>query len=626
MVLARAVWEQKQRIYYEMRHDGLRRRQKPWPAAADMHFPLIDMNIRKAKPFYEAQATSTERLASFVSLQDQQQAETSAAADYFDFELKQNTNFSTELVRAIDTMLWRGRGVLKCTVDPFDGYKILFESVDPLYIVMVDGADDFDDADFWVHVIHLTVAQYRRNRRYKQDEALINRIKGVKDMDLTTYIERIKEIREGVNFSKNPRQIILWEHYQRTMSGWLVNTYSPHAPQEVIRAPFLVPYKLGNKPSRPYYSFKTEIKDRGWYSPRGLAELNATFESYACKLWNEKTDAMTFANRPVFTADNQIPNTANMRWQPGEFIPGNVKQVQTLPPAISFDQEMAFARSVGEQISMLPDFGITQPNDKGGNSPRTATENNRIATLQTVGTESNGRIFRNDLAKLYRHVWGLILQFKREKMAYYVAGELKELPKQALHDAYLITPDGNPDQWNKQQRVQHAYQRMQLFTGKQNVDQDVLVRDALAADDPKFALEAFIPSDVAAASEAEDEAMEIVIMQDGFPAAVKPNEDHATRIHVLLSWLQKQVMTNAPVDPVAKQRIQQHLLVHFMYLKKMQPQAAAQLVKQVMAMEAPAGRPPGPVGPGPGAPAANGGGGPFGQPSGPIGQPNPAMQ
>src|SRR5438270_1372531 len=110
VISARSGWEQKQRLYTKMRHEGLRRQNKPFPAAADLHFPLIDMNIRKAKPFWTAQATSTERLASFVALCQQQQPLTTAAADFFDWELKQNTVFLPELVRAIDTMCLRGRG------------------------------------------------------------------------------------------------------------------------------------------------------------------------------------------------------------------------------------------------------------------------------------------------------------------------------------------------------------------------------------------------------------------------------------------------------------------------------------------------------------------------------------
>jgi hypothetical protein len=342
-----------------------------------------------------------------------------------------------------------------------------------------------------------------------------------------------------------------------------------------------------------------------------VAELSGPFEAYACKLWNEKSDAMTFGNRPLFTSEQQIPNTANIRWNPGEFIPGNVKAVTMPAPAFSFDQEIAFARSVAEQRNMVPDFGISNPGEPGGDKPRTATENNRIANLQSVGTQHTGWIFCQDLARVLRHGWGLMLQFKRKNLVYFASSELKTLPETAIHDAYLIQPDGSPEDWNKQLRQQRADARLQKYQGSQNVDQDVLVRDSLAADDPKLAQEAFIPTNVKAGSEAEDEAVEIVIMCDGFPAQVKPDEDHVTRIHILLSWLQAAQLQGRPVNPAAKQRVQQHLAVHFQYLQKMQPQVARQLLQEIHQAEAQgaAGGPGGPGGqggppaPGPGGPA-----------------------
>jgi hypothetical protein len=38
-----------------MRHDGIRRRNKPWPWAADLHYALADEKIDKLKPFYKQQ-------------------------------------------------------------------------------------------------------------------------------------------------------------------------------------------------------------------------------------------------------------------------------------------------------------------------------------------------------------------------------------------------------------------------------------------------------------------------------------------------------------------------------------------------------------------------------------------
>jgi hypothetical protein len=246
---------------------------------------------------------------------------------------------------------------------------------------------------------------------------------------------------------------------------------------------------------------------------------------------------------------------------------------------------------------------VTDPSSPAGDRPRTATENNRIAQLQSVGVSDNGLLFKEDLCKVYRHTWGVMLQFKRQKLSYLAANQLKTLPEQALHDEYLVMPAGATDEWDKSKRYQKAMNRLQTFRGAPNVDQDVLVKDALAADDPRLALKAFIPTAQRAADEAEQEAGQIVIMQDGFPAQVLPQQDHVTRIHVLLSWLQKQSATQQPVDPVAQQRIHQHLAVHLQFLKQMNPQAAKQIVMQIAQAERqPRPGPPAPGGQGPGGP------------------------
>jgi hypothetical protein len=393
ILLSRLVWENKQRLFYQMRHDGLRRRQKPFPTAADMHYPEIDMAIRRLKPFWMGQVFSGDRLANFVSMREQLQTYTDCAADYFHFLITQRTQFLRKLRVAVDTMLLRGRGILKITTDPFDSHAIMVEAVDPMFLLMPDSAIDFEDADEFVHVRQMTVEQYKRDRRLNQDADALRRIVGSEKFENFSTLAQDKRIREGITHSRTPNTILLWEHYTKTMGGYTVSTYSPQSADVELRKPFGVPYKFNGKVSLPWFSFTLEVKDEGWYSPRGLGELLAPAEQYLTKLWNEKADAMTFGNRPVFTAEGEIQNAANIRWQPGEFIPRNVKAVQMAPPPFSFDQEMMFARGIGEEQSQSPDFGISQAGQGEANKPRTATENQRISALQQAGTNDNGEVF-----------------------------------------------------------------------------------------------------------------------------------------------------------------------------------------------------------------------------------------
>lgn len=580
---ARAQWEQKQRAFYQLRHDGLRRRNKPFPSAADLHFPMIDMVIGDLKPFWVAQAFGGSRLCDFVSLAKDKSATQEAAGDYFDFILRYHTQNRYRTEQMIDTMLLRGRGVLMAATDPFDGWKIKIRAIDPQYILMAEEYDDFTDADHWVWVQHLTVGQYQQDRNYNQDPDVLQMIRG-SERAQDNIIRLEKEVREGVTHTSRKNEIVLWHHYIRQQSGgWVVETQCPQALDAEIREPFTVPYELNGEPSCPFHSFTMEIKDEGWYSPRGLAELNAAFEQYACKCWNEESDYMTFGNKPLFTSDDPQQNINNLRFTPGSFIPGNLKAVQMPQPPISFQEKINFVRGLGEQRSRTPDFGQFAPSEKG-EQPITATQSRISAGLQAVGADHNGDMFRSvRLIPWYRHLWCLMLHADRcqrdagqvPTLSYYAANQLNELPEQAMHDNYLLIPAGGSA--NKQERVQRAGMRMTLLKGHPNIDQAELAREYLEADDARLIPKLYIQTDQKQQTEAFQEDVEIGVLEKGRPVPVLAGQDHVTRILELIGYLHSRAQLGVPPDPVAIQRIQEHMATHFEYLRETQPQVVKPL-------------------------------------------------
>jgi hypothetical protein len=529
---------------------------------------------------------------------------TESAADYHDFQLRHFTNFRYKMEQMLDMMLLRGRGVILSIANPFKNHQLEFQSIDPLYILMPQQYDDFDDADYWIWAQTLSIPQYRSNRNYNQDQSLIDTIKGRKDYQFQS-IEYDKQLREGITHSSRDTEIVLWHHWEKRQSGWVIHTYSPQAADRPVRPDYPCAYEVGGEPSCPFKSFTMEIKgEGGWYAPRGVAELNAAFEAYACTLWNNKTDAMKFGNTPIFTSENEMQNSANIRFNPGEFVPGNIRAVEMPQPAFSFDQEINFSRGLAEQRARIPDFGISDESQGGQSKPRTATENNRIAGIQNVGADYNGEVFRNvRLSKLYKHTWGLMCQFTPKRLSYFIGQDLKELSVQALHDEYLVIPTGGPA--NKQEKIQRAGQRLMALKGAPNIDQDELVKDVLAADDSRLISRLLIPINQKQQVESYQEAVDISVLIEGFPAPVLPNQDHATRIMVLVGYLHKQVVTGAEPNPIAVQRIQQHLAQHFQILQQTQPQAARQVFQSIQKLEqasAQGGQQPPPSANGNGAP------------------------
>lgn len=587
----RLRYEQKLRAFYEMRHDGLPRINKPFESAADGHYPLIDMDIRKLKPFWMGQVTSGEKLVSFTSMQSEPNNIAASAADYMDFMIRQRTEFLRKLRTAVDFMLLTGRGILKITVDPMDDYKIVVEAISPFFVLVPQEADNFEDADEFIHVRQFTVESYSRlDERWKKDPTTIGLIRGKPPNNLNVIIDQ-KRLREGINYTSDVEKIIIWEHWIKTTGGHTIETYSPLEPQIKLRESYGNPYKFQKKESIPFFSFQMEVKDEGWYSPRGIAELIAPVEQYMTKLWNEKADALTILNRPMLTGDKEIVNTANYRWAPGEYIPGNIKSVPMNPLPMDFDRELAFANSIAEGQTQSPDFGITQEGapSKTGGHPRTATENQRISALQQSGTNDNGLIFKEDLIKPYRHIWAMVCQFK-DKMdfSYYAAGQLNELPPQALHDMYLVEPDGSPDGWNPMARFQKAMGGLQSFAGNPNVNQEVMTKKALNAFDSRLALQAFVPTNEKGASEYQDQAVLIgacLAASPPFPVTVKPSDDHLSRIKCNLEWIHAAGKISTPHDPLASQRIQQNTAQHIAFLKQQNPAAAKQVIQMIQQLE-----------------------------------------
>jgi len=176
-IKARSEWERRQATWYQMRHDGLRRRSKPWPNAADMHFPLADMLIEKLKPTYIAQIYATETIASFVAESAEHQAYQSACAQWFDYQLKQKTNFEDAAPIAVDTMLQAAKTVVKVYWEA-ERNQLVFEAVNPLHIIVPPWTENIESADWIVHVQTYSQAAYRRLPGFEQAEEIVTSITG----------------------------------------------------------------------------------------------------------------------------------------------------------------------------------------------------------------------------------------------------------------------------------------------------------------------------------------------------------------------------------------------------------------------------------------------------------------
>ncbi|HLP25097.1 MAG TPA: hypothetical protein VK477_05435, partial [Acidobacteriota bacterium] len=307
----RSTWEERQRIWYQMRHDGIPRRSKPFPGAADLHYPLADSIIGKFVPFYFAQIYASDLLASFIARTPDAEPLARHAAVWFDHLLNNRSNWFEEILATIDTKLMAGGSPLKICLDRKRS-RLRFDAIEPVHFVVPKTTMGLETADRWCHIIQLTEDMYRSNTNYAQDAELIKRITG-KGTEDTRGDEKYR--REGLTAGAHEKQIVLWETYQRVGDEIVVKTLSPLAPEEEIRQAFKLEPEYGE--TGGFVLFQVEHKDKGYYASRGITERVAAQEAYLCRLWNEKADSMAFLNRPLFTSEDPLQNAAEIRFRPG---------------------------------------------------------------------------------------------------------------------------------------------------------------------------------------------------------------------------------------------------------------------------------------------------------------------
>ena len=572
----RAKWERRQALYYEMRHDGLRRKNKPWPGASDLHFPLIDTAVSKLKPFYYQQITGRDTICSFVPMRQQLAPLTTAVERWFDYHIKEKTNFQKESLTWIDHMLMTGHSVMKIFWDD-ENKSCKFEAVDPLYWIIPEHTTDLHDADWMVQIMPMSVSAFLRDDRY--DHSFLDKIRGDGRDENTNTTQRDNEKfrREGLTYSGDDNMVIVWEHYKRDENGnWVVCTYSPLVPDHDLRPPMKLPYRHGKA---PFVDTTYEVKDKGWYAGRGVPEQVAPEESYLNKLMNGKSDAITFYNTPMFRSERDIPNSSNIRFRPGQILPYALQPIMMPQPPISWEQEIVQTRMIAEQRLSLPDFGVGQMiNTK---ERRTATEVNAIGGMMERSVDLRARIFRLALARVYRQAYQLYLQYAPKDLMFRYLEDATSLQADALHGEYTIEPKGGVDGVDRSMLMQRAIMRKQLMAQSPWIDQIELDKSILELDDPSLVKRLVRDPQFKSADEAEDEAHNIPIMERGYMPVPNQADDPRPRLPVLLGYINKMSQQGEEFEPEGKQAFMGRISTLLEQLEQVDMNAARQVRKEL---------------------------------------------
>ena len=569
---ARTGWEAKQLTYYKLRHQGLARLNKPFPTAAEMNWPLSDMMVEKIKPYYIQQVFANELLANFYALKRDLSPFNGLAAQWFDYRVRQRTNFEMEIISVADYMLMSGKGLLKVRWDDATS-QVRFDSVDPMQFVVPAHTNELSAADWCVQVHQVSLDAYKRNENWCQDAEFVARLAAPAPSVSNGATVAAKFSREGLTHAADDQTVVLWEVYYRTTDSVLRTfTMSPLVSDKLVRDEMEFPYDHGQL---PFVEFNCEVKDKGYFSSRGIPERVGPLQTSMTRMWNEKLDALAFYGKPVFVSDNPLGNPGNVRVVPGQVLPFAIRKVDMGQPPVQWDGEMMGHRLTAEQLIGVPDAGLS--NQMHANERRTASEVNLIGSLMSQVVDLRSRVFRRSLATAFQQAWLLYVQHDKAGLDYFYRNELMALPPTALSDEYRIEPLASADNFNKQFVFQKKVARFQMLQNNPYVNQAELVRDLIAADDPQDIKRLFMDSDQQSGDQMEDQAGEIGRMLIGFPSQVKPVDDDAAHLTILLQFVERRVTTGEPVSPELAILFLNHANMHYRQLMTKNPEKAKEL-------------------------------------------------
>ena len=576
----RQPWEGRQILWSKMRGAGVKRTRKPWPGAADMHVPIADTIVSKLKAYYCQWIFGPELLASFYSLDAQGDSYADSVGQWFDYQVRECSNFPTMAICAIDSCLQNGMGFLKPYWDS-GKERLAFASVHPYFIIVPPNTQEIQEADRLVHVMHISEDDYRRSaeaRGYNTDDDFVESIKGEGKPD--QKYEEQRYVAEGLSYSRLKDLIILWEVYIRQLDGQIeVQTFSPLAPDEPARSPFKLPYQ---HKQIPFVQLRYELIDPGFYSSRGVMELVQMYESSACKMWNEKLDFMSIANRPVLSTQGGSINAQNIRWEPGAVYDSVLQLVQQPPPPIDFDKEIQSNRSFAEQRVGIPDFGIGDQADSQGKN-KTATETNAITQVMQQSNDLRARVTKNAITQVFEQAWSILRQYKKDDLDYFWRSERITLDDAAFDNAYVLRPNGSVDGYSREKEIQKLMQLRQMAQGSPWIKLNEIDRKIIELMDSQWIMQVYEEPQDVQQDEQMKQAVENSVMMDGFMPQPLPTDAHVLHLQTILGFIgwSQNPANGVKIGPTVLPTFLQHGMMHVQaarqdaqYMKQYGPQIA----------------------------------------------------
>lgn len=226
--------------------------------------------------------------------------------------------------------------------------------------------------------------------------------------------------------------------------------YSPEFDIPMGVTDYVMPF-----PEWPITLFLFEPQAERPVDSRGIPELLNELQKLVNSYHNARVDASQIVLAPVIQKRSLASDYAQkIQWRPGAVI--DVQNVGDVAP-LTMDlrilqglfQEQQINQAAAESFIGTFDATINQLNQPA--ERRTAAEVNAITQLAQNVFGLDARMFQNSMARSFRKIWKLWMEFGPEEVFFRVMGEEQPVrfKKSEVDLDYDITPAGTPSSTNK---------------------------------------------------------------------------------------------------------------------------------------------------------------------------------
>ena len=463
-------------------------------------------------------------------------------------ELGIDSDFEANLEEVKDAVKQLRTGETKLTLDLIevssDRGELTACSIRDDLVVPVDTTDlqftRFIDQPFWRTTTQIKTAM--RDEKYTEYD----------DTTIRTWAQKKPDNRNKTKLSDQQDDNILlhetccWYDIDGTgIKVRCIATWPDNNPEDLLR--FIeVPYDHGEF---PYDQVRRELNDPGFYSSRGIPELDMDYQIGITNSVNQAEDNGTITNKPtVVSKRNTVTNVKSRRYTPGEHVETSgppsdyeIRQLTNTSQPVLF-QFAQYLKSWSDQRIGNVTSGLSEANNlpgSGQGGKKTAKEIDIISSLQGEVQSLDMQVHQQQIGKVWRKLDALYEQYGPDQEEIQITGEKPiDVNRRQIQGHFNMVPNGRLDNTNPVLKANKAFNMMKIFSGDPDIKQRELKKMFIVAYDHRLVNTLMISEE-----ELKQQAdMQKQIIEATREAAIKEGLD-IKQIDILLDVQKEAMMT-----------------------------------------------------------------------------------